>query len=131
MKKVLHIIVKVIFSLLLIMPILGTLGIFPAPTADMYGNPLAFQFITILMQSHYLMIMMSVVHVLALAALWTKREALAGLLELPIALNIIGFHAFLDSGLLTGGALMGNVFLVIVLYIIWKNREKYSVFLAK
>lgn len=130
MKKIIHIIIKVIFSALLIMPVLGTLGIFPAPTADMYGNPLAFQFITILMQSHYLMIMMAVVHVLALGALWTKREALAGLLELPIALNILGFHAFLDSGLFTGGAVMGNVFFIIVIYFMWKNRAAYRTLIA-
>lgn len=130
MKKIIHIIIKVIFSALLIMPVLGTLGIFPAPTADMYVRPEAFQFINLLMQSHYLMILMAIVHLLALIALWTKREALAALLELPIALNIIGFHAFLDSGLFAGGALMGNIFLIIVIYLIWKNRAVYRTLLA-
>mgnify|MGYP003528620134 CR=1 FL=1 len=51
---------KVLLTLLMVMPILGTLGIFPAPTPDMYHTPEAFQFVNILMTSKYVM-MMSVV----------------------------------------------------------------------
>lgn len=131
MKKIIHIIIKIVFSLLLVSPILGTLGIFPAPTAEMYNNPQAFQFIQALMSSHYIMILMAIVHILALIALWTRREALAAALELPIVLNIIGFHAFLDGGLLTAGAIMGNVLLIIVLYVMWKNRGQYNQLLGK
>lgn len=131
MKKIIHIIIKIVFSLLLISPILGTLGMFPAPTPEMYSNPQAFQFIQALMSSQYIMIMMAIVHILALIALWTRREALAAALELPIVLNIIGFHAFLDGGLLTAGAIMGNVLLIIVLYVMWKNRSQYNQLLEK
>ena len=131
MKKIIHIIIKIVFSLLLVSPILGTLGIFPAPTPEMYSNPQAFQFIQALMSSQYIMIMMAIVHILALIALWTRREALAAALELPIALNIVGFHAFLDGGLLTAGAIMGNVLLIIVLYVMWKNRGQYNQLLEK
>lgn len=104
---------------------------FPAPTPEMYSNPQAFQFIQALMSSQYIMIMMAIVHILALIALWTRREALAAALELPIVLNIIGFHAFLDGGLLTAGAIMGNVLLIIVLYVMWKNRSQYNQLLEK
>ena len=131
MKKIIHIIIKIVFSLLLVSPILGTLGIFPAPTAEMYSNPQAFQFIQALMSSHYIMILMAIVHVLALISLWTRREALAAALELPIVLNIVGFHAFLDGGLLTAGAIMGNVLLIIVLYVMWRNRGQYNQLLGK
>lgn len=131
MKKIIHIIIKIVFSLLLVSPILGTFGVFPAPTAEMYSNPQAFQFIQVLMSSHYIMILMAIVHILALIALWTRREALAAALELPIVLNIVGFHAFLDGGLLTTGAIMGNVLLIIVLYVMWKNRGQYNQLLGK
>ena len=66
---------------------------------------------------------MAVVHIIALGALWTRREALATLLVLPITVNVVGFHAFLDGGLLTGGAVLGNIMLLINLYLIWKNRS--------
>jgi glycerol-3-phosphate acyltransferase PlsY len=125
MKKIIHIIIKVVFTLLLISPILGTFGIFPAPTAEMYTNLQAFAFIQALMDAQYLMIMMAVVHILAIIAIWTRREALAALLELPIALNIVGFHAFLDNGIVSKGAIMGDVLLIIVIYVIWKNRDRY------
>ena len=118
---------KVLLTLLMVMPILGTLGIFPAPTPDMYHTPEAFQFVNILMTSKYVMMMSVVVYLLAIFCLWTKRTALAALLLLPITLNIVGFHAFLDGGLLTGGAVMGNVFLILNLAFLWQQRAQYAV----
>ena len=73
--------------------------------------------------------MMTAVHIIALIALWTKREALAALLELPITLNVVAFHLVLDGGLLTGGALLGNIMLILNLYLLWKNRASYAVLL--
>lgn len=117
---------KVLLSLLMITPILGTLGLFPAPTPDLYGSPEAFQFISLLMGSGYVMWMSTVVYLLALFCLWTKRTALAALLLLPITLNIVGFHAFLDTGLFTAGAIMGNVFLLLNLAFLWQQRAQYA-----
>lgn len=117
---------KVLLTLLLVMPILGTLGIFPAPTADMYQTPEAFQFINLLMQSRYIMVINSVVYLITLFCLWTRRTALAALLLLPISINIVGFHAFLDGGLLTGGAVMGNVLLLLNLAFLWQQRANYK-----
>ncbi len=116
---------KVLLTLLLISPILGVLGVFPAPTADMYGTPEAFQFIDILMKSRYITIMEAVVFLISIICLWTKRTALAALLLLPITLNIVGFHAFLDSGLFTAGAIMGNVLLILNLAFLWQQRAQY------
>jgi hypothetical protein len=124
--KTLHIIFKVVLSLILIMPVFGALGFFPAPTAEMYTNADAFTFINILMTTKYIMIINSIVFVLSLFCLWTKRETLAGLLILPITVNIIGFHAFLDGGLLTAGAMMGNVMALLNLYFLWKNRAQLA-----
>ncbi|MBP6945016.1 hypothetical protein KBD61_01185 [Patescibacteria group bacterium] len=125
-NAILSIVGKVLLTLLLVMPILGTLGIFPAPTADMYQTPEAFQFINLLMQSKYIMVINSVVYLITLYCLWTRRTALAALLLLPISINIVGFHAFLDGGLFTGGAVMGNVLLLLNLAFLWQQRANYK-----
>ncbi len=46
-------------------------------------------------------------------------------------MNIVGFHAFLDTGLLTGGAVMGNVLALLNAYFLWKNRASYVALLEK
>jgi len=74
---------------------------------------------------------MSVVFLISIFLLWTKREALAAILILPITINIVGFHAFLDNGLLVPGAIMGNILLILNLYFLWMNRKKYLPLLAK
>ncbi len=124
-SSILSIIGKILLTLLLISPILGVLGIFPAPTADMYGTPEAFQFVDILMKSRYITIMQAVVFLISIVCLWTKRTALASLLLLPISLNIVGFHAFLDNGLFTAGAIMGNVLFILNLAFLWQQRAQY------
>lgn len=131
MKKYIHAGLKVILSIILFMPILGLTGVFPEPTADLYNTAIAFDFITMLYVASHVMYTMAVVHIIALSALWTRREALAALLILPITVNVIGFHAFLDGGLFTGGALMGNIMLLINLYLIWQNRTQYEALLQK
>jgi putative oxidoreductase len=123
MKKI-NTVLKIILSVILIMPVLGAFGIFPEPTADMYNNAEAFAFIQILMNAKYLMIMMSGAFLISLICLWTKRIALASILLLPISLNIMGFHAFLDGGLFTGGAMMGNILFLINIYFLWYNRNQ-------
>ncbi len=117
---------KILLTLVMVMPILGTLGIFPPPTPEMYGTPEAYQFVNLLMVSKYVMVMSVVVYLLAIFSLWTKRTALAALLLLPITLNIVGFHAFLDTGLFSAGAVMGNVFLLLNLAFLWQQRAQYA-----
>jgi len=124
--KIFNTIVKVILTLLLIMPIFGILGFFPEPTADMYTNETAFQFIQILMASKYIMYMEGITFAVVLFSIWTRREALGALLLLPFTFNIVGFHAFLDGGLLTGGAVMGNVLLLINVYFLWVYRNRIT-----
>ena len=126
MKKYLTIALKTVFSLILLLPVIGTLGLFPPPTQDLYNTPQAFAFIEMLTQVMYINYIMSLVHVVALVCLWTKREALAALLILPITVNVVGFHTFIDGGLLTGGAVLGNIMLLINLYLLWENRAQYK-----
>lgn len=124
MKKVMHVAAKVVFSLILLMPIFGATGIFPPATRHLYNSDEAFAFIEALTTASYIMYMMAVVHILAIVALWTKREVVGAMLALPISLNVVGFHLFLDGGLLTSGASLGNVMLLINLYLLWLHRGK-------
>ncbi len=129
MKKILNVVLKLILTVLLVMPILGATGIFPEPTPEMYNTQEAYDFIAVLMAGKYIMIIQSVVFALAVLCLWTRRTALAALLILPITVNIVGFHLFLDGGLFTGGAVMGNVLLVLNLYFLWQERKEYTALL--
>lgn len=129
--RAIDIIFKILLSLILLTPILGILGIFPAPTRNLYHNDLAFQFIQIIMNSKYINYMMCTTFAISIFCIWTSRVALASLLILPIVLNIVGFHAFLDGGLLTGGAVMGNILLIINLYFLWQNKKSYIHLLKK
>jgi hypothetical protein len=130
-KKTIDIVLKVLLSLILVLPILGTVGVGPPPTQDLYNTPEAFQFIVTLQDVRYINIIMSVVHVIALVCLWTRRTALAALLVLPITVNVVGFHLVLDGGLLTAGAMLGNIMLLINLYFLWTRRREYAPLLAR
>ena len=130
MRKAIDIGLKVILSVILVLPILGTLGVFPPPTRDLYNTPQAFQFILTLQEGGYINVIMSVVHVVALVCLWTKRVGLAVLLILPITVNVVGFHLVLDGGLLTAGAQLGNVMLLINAYLLWQHRHQYRPLLS-
>ncbi len=125
MKKILNIVLKVVLSLILVMTILGTLGVFPQPTADLYNTPKAFEFIKILIEVQYINVMISIIFVIALISLWTKRTTLATLLILPITVNIVAFHLFLDGGLFTKGAIVADLLLLINIYFLWHEREHY------
>lgn len=130
MKQIIDIVLKVLLSFLMVMPILGATGVFPAPTADMYTSAESFAFITALMNAWYITATMAVVFALALVALWTKRVALAALLILPLTVNIVGFHLFLDGGLFTLGAVMADVLLLLNVYFLYQQRKTYNVLLA-
>lgn len=122
---------RVLLCLLLAMPILGVLGVFPPPTADMYNTPEAFAFIEMLMEGKYVNYIMGIVFVLTVILTITNRMAAAALLLLPVTVNIISFHAFLDGGLLTAGAIMANALALINLYFLWTNRARYKTLLDK
>lgn len=130
MKKYLNPVLKVMLSLLLVSPILGTLGLFPAPTREMYTSDQAFTFINALMSSGYIMVIMAICFFVAIILLWTKRTAAAALLILPFTVNIVGFHLMLDGGLFTGGAIMGNVLLILNAYFLWQHRATYKQLIA-
>ncbi len=125
MKKAIDVILKAVLSLILILPILGLTRVFPPPTQDLYNTPQAFAFIETITEGRYISIIMAVVHVIALVCLWTRRTALAALLILPITVNVVAFHLVLDGGLLTSGAVLGNIMLLINAYFLWRHRREY------
>lgn len=123
--KTINTILKVILSLIILMPIAGALGIFPPPTPDLYNTPEAFAFIQMIVMGGYIAYINAIVFAISFVLLWTNRVALAALLILPITVNVVGFHLFLDGGLLTLGALMGNIMLFINLYFLWQYKAVY------
>ncbi len=129
--RIFNIILKVILVLMLISPILGTLGIFPEPTADMYKTSEAFEFINTLFAAGYIMWIMAGVFAVSIILVLQNKMAAVALLILPITVNIVGFHAFLDGGLFTASAIMGNVLALINIYFLWKNRTVYKALLVK
>lgn len=131
MKKSLHIILKLLMTLLLVSPILGAFGLFPEPTRDLYTSDKSFEFIRVLMESGYVMPIMALCFALCIVLFWTKREALAALILLPFTINIVAFHLFLDGGLLTPGAIMADVLLLLNIYYLYRERHAYQPLLKK
>jgi hypothetical protein len=124
--KILNVILKIVLVLIIAMPIAGALGVFPPPTPDLYNTPEAFNFINILMTSKYIPYLNALIYALCIVLIIVKRTALAALLMLPINVNVIAFHFFLDGGLLTAGAALGNVLLLLNLYFLWQSRAQYA-----
>lgn len=129
--KILDAVLRTLLALLIVTPILGVTGVFPAPTREMYGSEAAFAFIQAISSSGYIMWTMAGVFAAAIVLIATNRMAAAALLILPITVNIVGFHAFLDTGLFAGGAVMGNVLALLNAYFLWKNRARYATLLEK
>lgn len=126
MNKIVNNTLKVLLTLISITPIFGALGVFPAPTADMYTNEKAFAFISIMMSSHYINVTMAIVFAAVIFCIWSKRTALAALLLLPLTVNIVGFHLFLDGGLFNPGAIMADILLFLNIYFLWQQKAEYA-----
>lgn len=125
--KTLNIVLKVILCLLISTPILGALGIFPPPTPDLYNTKEAFDFINVLsVNAAYISYLIAIVFAVSIILVVMNKMALVALLILPITVNIISFHAFLDGGLLTSGAIMANALILLNIYFLWQNRATYK-----
>ncbi len=124
--KIINPFFKIILCLLIATPILGVTGIFPAPTADMYTSREAFVFIDTLFAAKYIMYIIALVFLTAIILTIMNRMAIVALLLLPITINIIAFHAFLDGGLITPGAIMADILFALNIYFLWTNRGVYK-----
>jgi hypothetical protein len=54
------------------------------------------------------------------------KDALAAIILLPLSVNVICFHAFVDTGLISPSASLGIPLLLINLFFLWGNRMKYK-----
>ncbi len=124
--KIFNIILKVLLCLLMVSPILGALGIFPAPTADLYRTDEAFAFIDMLFRTHYIVYIQALVFAASIVLIIMKRTAIAALLITPITVCIIGFHIVLDGGLFVPDAIMADILLALNIYFLWQNRAHYK-----
>lgn len=135
MKKYIYIIAKVVFSLIILLPVVSLIGLmFGAdiePKPEYYNTPEAYLFIKLLMDAWYITVINAIVFTVGLVLLWTKRAALAAVLVFPVTVNVFAFHAFMDGGLFTEGALLGNIMFIINIYFFWHHREQYRQLLAK
>lgn len=123
--KIINVILKVVLCLIIITPVLGAVGLMPEPTADLYYTPQAFAFIRALYDAQYVIVIMGIVFALCIVLIAMGQMAVAALLMLPITVNIVAFHLFLDGGLLSLGALMADVLLALNLYFLYQNRRTY------
>lgn len=130
MKK-LDIVAKVVLGLICIMPVLGATGVFPPPTRDLYNTDIAFAFIQMLMTTMYINYAIGAISVVAIVLMLTRRTALALLLLTPVTFNVMAFHLFLDGGLFTAGAVLGNVMLIAHVYLLWRYQKHYMVLWKK
>lgn len=124
--KILDTIAKVVLCLICLMPIMGAVNIFPAPTRDLYNTDLAFEFIQMLMAVMYINYAMGAISIVSVALIIMKRTAVALLLLAPLTFNVVAFHLFIDGGLLTMGASLGNVLMIAHAYLLWRYRAHYQ-----
>ncbi len=80
-------------------------------------------FLSALVASHYVLPLSGIIALFSgLTFISNKYVAKGALLLLPITVNIVAFHLFLDFA----SGLGAYVFFVLNIYIIWVNKDRYS-----
>lgn len=128
--KILNGILKVLLLLILIMPVLGTLGIFPEPDASMYTTE-AWAFMSALMEVGYVMPVLTAVFLICAILVALRYTALAMVLLAPLTVNIVLFHWFLDATPISASSIPAHVLLLLNLYFAWQHRSTYKHLLKK
>lgn len=124
MKTSYHVI-RILFGLLLLMPVAGGLGFLPQPTADMYSTPESWSFIEELMNTGYMMPLVALTCLAGSILSFTKRTALAGVVLAPFTVNVILFHVFLDAVPVSAAAIPAYMLLGFNVWLLWDSRESY------
>lgn len=123
--KALRIFLRVLICLLLVTPILGVTGVFPAPTAELY-TPEGWAFMSALLSSGYIMPLIGILCAVCIILFAMGRTALAAILITPLSVNVICFHAFVDTGLISPSASLGIPLFLINAFFLFDNRKKYK-----
>jgi putative oxidoreductase len=126
--KALTITMRVLLGLILLMPVLGALGVFPAPTASMY-TPQAWAFMKPLMDTGYMMPLIGLTCAAALVLLVTSRTALMAVVLVPLTVNVMLFHIVLEHEPLAS-TIFGVLLLVLNIFFLWTERSKYQALFA-
>lgn len=129
--KTTNLVLRIVLTLLLLMPVAGALGLFPSPTAEMYGTTESWNFISALMQTGYMMPLIGGIFALCAILLFTGHQALSALLLLPLTVNIMMFHWFTNASPISAESALGYILMVLNAYLLWYNRQKYQVLLKK
>lgn len=123
--KILRIVLRVLICLLLLTPILGVTGVFPAPTAELYTEP-GWAFMSALMATPHMLPLIALTCAVCLVLFAMRRDALAAVILAPLSVNIICFHAFVDTGLLSASPILGEILFLLNAFFLWDNRKKYK-----
>jgi hypothetical protein len=123
--KILTTIMRVLWGLVLLLPILGAAHVFPDPTPDLY-SPAGWAFMQALMNAGYMMPLLGLTFFVALIFIILNRTAIAAIIILPVLVNILCFHLFVDNSFFTFSASLAWVLLICTAYFLWINREKYK-----
>ena len=123
--KILNIILRILLSLILLLPILGTIGVFPSPTAGMY-TPEGWAFIQALMNTGYMMPLIAILCAVCLVLVIMNRTAHAAALLAPFSLNVILFHVFLGGGVFRPDAILADALFLLNAYFLWEGRKEYQ-----
>ncbi len=121
--KALRIVLRILLILLCLIPVLGTAGIFPAPTADMY-TPEGWAFMSAMMNTGYMMPLLGVTFAVCLVLTVMNRMALAAAVLAPVTVNVMFFHWFLDAAPVSASSSMGYILLALNAFFLWDEREK-------
>lgn len=123
--KVLNIVLRILLALLLVTPILGVTGVFPAPTANLYTES-GWAFMSALIASGYILPLIAVLCFVCIILLALNKTALAAVLLAPFSINVILFHAVVDTGLWSPNASLGIALFLLNAYFLWVNRKEYQ-----
>lgn len=123
--NILRIVLRVLLGLLVLTPILGATGVFPAPTADLY-TPNGWAFMEALINAGYMLPLLAVTCAVVLVLTIMNRMALAAVILAPMSVNIICFHTFVDTGLISPNASLGILLFLLNAFFLWDNRKKYK-----
>lgn len=123
--KIVRIVLRILLCLLLVTPVLGATGVFPAPTADLYTES-GWAFMSALMASGYIMPLLAALCAVAIVLTVMNKMALVAILIAPMTVNVIAFHAIVDTGLISPSASLGIPLLLINAFFLWDNRATYK-----
>jgi len=79
-----------------------------------------------LMASGYMMPLLGILCAVVIVLTAINKTALAAILLAPMTVNVLAFHAFVDTGLFHPAASLGILLFVLNAFFLWDNRAKYT-----